>query len=178
MYTLGRAVTYSIIGIMVYMFGSAVMSAGPELQNYEKIIIGPVLILTGAIMLGLVRPAFSVGDGLKSKYGIKLSDKGILGAFGLGVVFALAFCPYTAVMFFGMLIPLALNSDVLGISYPLVFGVGTGLPVLIFAVLLGTSAAFAKAYLARITKIEPYIRKVLGAGFIIFGLYMIVEYFI
>ncbi|WP_424358908.1 aromatic aminobenezylarsenical efflux permease ArsG family transporter [Methanocella sp. MCL-LM] len=176
LYTLGRAATYGIIGLLIYAFGSAVMDSAPVLQDYEKIIIGPILVLVGVVMLELIKPNISVGDGLKAKYGLELSKRGVAGSFFLGAIFALAFCPYTAVMFFGLLVPLALESSYVGVSYPLLFGIGTGLPVLIFAILLGVSATFARAYVARIVKVEPYVRKVLGAGFLLYGLYLTITY--
>jgi cytochrome c-type biogenesis protein len=176
MYTVGRALTYSVIGLLAYAFGSTILDSARVLQDYEKIIIGVLLLIVGVIMLELVKPNISFGDSLKMKYGIKFSDKGVLGAFVLGAIFALAFCPYTAVMFFGLLIPLALSSSVLGMSFPLVFGIATGLPVLIFAILLGVSATFAKAYVSKIVKAEPYVRKALGAIFLIYGAYLLFTY--
>ena len=177
MYTIGRALTYTVIGLLAYVFGSTVMESAPSLQDYEKIIIGVLLLVVGIIMLELVKPNISIGDGLKEKYGLKLSDKGVLGAFGLGAIFALAFCPYTAVMFFGLLVPLSLSSGIMGTSFPLLFGIGTGLPVLVFAILLGISATFAKTYINKIVKAEPYVRKALGAIFILYGLFLLVGYF-
>ncbi len=176
MYTAGRALTYTIIGLLIFMFGSAVMDSAPSLQDYDKIILAPVLVLAGVVMLGLWKPNISVGDGLKAKYGLKLSEKGILGAFSLGAIFALAFCPYTAVMFFGLLMPFALTANAAGMSFMALFGIGTGIPVLVFAVLLGISASFAKVYIAKIVKFEPYLRKTLGAGFIVYGLYLLAQY--
>lgn len=176
MYTAGRAATYTIIGMLIFLFGSTVMDNAPSLQDYDKIILGPVLILAGVVMLGLWKPDFSAGEGLKDKYGLKLAEKGSIGAFFLGAVFALAFCPYTAVMFFGLLMPFALAADAPGISFMALFGIGTGIPVLLFAVLLGISSSFAKAYISKITRVEPYLRKVLGAGFILYGAWMIVAF--
>jgi len=176
MYTVGRALTYTLIGVLILAFGAGVMDNAPGLQDYEKIILAPVLVLTGVILLGLWKPNISLGDSLKQKYGMKLAENGVLGAFGLGAVFALAFCPYTAVMFFGLLMPLALKSNAIGMSYVALFGIGTGLPVLIFALLLGLSSSFARAYIKKIVGIEPYIRKTLGLGFIVYGGYLFVTY--
>ncbi len=176
LYTAGRALTYSVLGLLAYLFSSAILDSAPLLQDYDKVILGPLLLVVGVVMLELVKPNISVGDGLKAKYGLKLSNMGAVGAFGLGAIFALAFCPYTAVMFFGLLIPLTLSSSVLGVSYPLLFGIGTGLPVLLFAVLLGVSASFAKAYITKIVKAEPYVRKALGVGFILYGGYLLVAF--
>jgi len=176
MYTAGRALTYTVLGLAIYMFGSAIMDSAPLLQDYDKVILGPLLLVVGLVMLEIIKPDISFGGGLKEKYGLKLSNMGALGAFGIGAIFALAFCPYTAVMFFGLLIPLALSSSMAGISYPLMFGIGTGLPVLMFALLLSVSSTFAKAYISKIVKAEPYIRKALGIGFILYGLYLLAAY--
>ncbi len=104
LYTLGRALTYTVLGLAIYLFGSCIMDSAPLLQDYDKVILGPLLVIVGLVMVELVKPNISIGDSLKVKYGLKLSDKGALGAFGIGAIFALAFCPYTAVMFFGLLI--------------------------------------------------------------------------
>ncbi len=176
LYTVGRALTYTILGLLALMFSSAILDNAPLLQDYDKVILGPLLLVVGLVMLEIVKPNISVGDSLKAKYGLKLSNMGAFGAFGLGAIFALAFCPYTAVMFFGLLIPLTLSSNVLGISYPLLFGIGTGLPVLIFALFLGISSSFAKSYVSKVIKIEPYVRKALGIGFILYGVYLLAAY--
>ncbi len=174
MYTLGRAGTYSVLGLLIYVFGSTIMDTAPALQDYDKVILGPLLLLVGVVMLELVKPDISIGGRLKEKYGLMLSDKGKFGAFGLGALFALAFCPYTAVMFFGLLMPLALQSSFVGIGFPLLFGIGTGLPVLIFAILLGISTRVAKDYITKVLKVEPYVRKTLGVGFMLYGSYLLI----
>jgi len=176
MYTIGRALTYSAIGLMAYVFGSAIIDNAPLLQDYEKAIAGSLLIIVGLIMLGILKPGISFGDGLKLKYGAIFSEHGAMGAFMLGAIFALAFCPYTAVMFFGLLIPLALSASVMGACLPLLFGIGTGMPVLAFSILLGISATFAKAYISNIVKAEPYVRKALGAIFLAYGAYLLFVY--
>jgi cytochrome c biogenesis protein CcdA len=178
LYTCGRALTYTVLGLLIFAFGSAVMENAPALQDYEKLILGPVLIVAGAVMLELWKPDVRVGDGLKAKYSLPLAQKGMLGAFGLGAVFALAFCPYTAVMFFGLLMPLALESGPIGASFMPLFGIATGLPVLAFSALLGLSAAAARGYVASISRLEPYLRKALGAGFIAYGMYMLVQFLV
>lgn len=178
MYTLGRALTYSVIGVLVYLFGSTVMENAPALQEYDKLILGPVLILAGIIMLELWKPGINTGDALRAKIGLKVAQKGVPGSFALGAIFALAFCPYTAVMFFGLLMPLALESSIAGVGFPMLFGIGTGLPVLIFSVLLGMGASFARNYIDKITRIEPYLRKGLGVIFILYGAFLLISFFI
>jgi len=176
LYTAGRALTYTILGLLALMFSSAILDSAPLLQDYDRVILGPLLLVVGLVMLEIVKPNISVGDGLKASYGLKLSNMGALGALGLGAIFALAFCPYTAVMFFGLLMPLMLSSNVTGIGYPLLFGIGTGLPVLVFSLFLGISASFAKSYVSKVAMFEPYVRKALGIGFILYGGYLLTAY--
>jgi hypothetical protein len=53
----------------------------------------------------------------------------------LGVIFALSFCPFSAVLFFAMLIPLALGAGDPGVI-PAVFAFAMGLPVIVISYLL------------------------------------------
>ena len=96
----------------------------------------------------------------------------MLGAFFIGVVFALAFCPYSAALFFGMLIPITISSAD-GLYLPIIFALGTGLPVLLFTYLLAFTANSVGAFYTRITKIEKAMRYVAGIVFVLAGLYYV-----
>ena len=109
------------------------------LQKYMHLALGPLLIVVGMFLLGLIELNMGgggMGEGLQKR----VDAMGIWGALLLGVVFALTFCPTSAALFFGSLVPLSLkvNSSV---TLPVVYGVGTALPVMVFAVLLATSAS-------------------------------------
>ena len=88
----------------------------------------------------------------------------------IGVVFALAFCPYSGALFFGMLIPMTMASAD-GLYLPIVFAFGTGLPVILFTYLLAFTAGKVGIFYNRITKIEKIMRMVAGVVFILTGLY-------
>ncbi|MDD5496623.1 MAG: sulfite exporter TauE/SafE family protein, partial [Candidatus Omnitrophica bacterium] len=102
----------------------------------------------------------------------KLVDAGISGAFLLGIVFALAFCPVSAALFFGSLIPIAINGNC-GVMLPFIYGIGTGLPVLVFAFAIALGVSSLSRWFNRVSRIEYYMRKITGIIFILSGLYYI-----
>lgn len=175
-YTLGRALTYSIFGLLIFLFGASIAEAAPVIQSYENMILGSALILIGVVMLELVKPNISIGVGLKDKYGLNLSEKGLLGSLGMGAISSLAFCPCTAIVFFGLLMPLAIQSNLAGMGFPVLFGLGTGVPVLAFAALMGMSTKVAQSYINGILKFEPYVRTAFGLGFVTYGLYLLATF--
>lgn len=103
-YTLGRAVSYSALGILLY-FGANKFDISSLFNKYGERVLGPLLILIGIAMLDLISINFpGVGKLSEKLNGEKIRGK-YWGALLLGMVFALAFCPYSGVLFFGMLIP-------------------------------------------------------------------------
>ena len=126
----------------------------------------------GIILLGIVRIPFAQGGGRLSSIGEKVAKRGRVGAFLLGAVFALAFCPYTAVMFFGILIPMALKTTA-GVTIPAVFAIGTGLPVLLFAVLLSVGVTRVSRWLNKVTVAEIVMRKIVALTFLGVGVYLL-----
>ena len=124
-------------------------------------------------MLNIDRLSFNLGAGKLASIGGKVADRGMMGGFLLGALFALAFCPYSAVLFFGVLIPLALKSDG-GVALPAVFAIGTGLPVLIFGTLLSLGVARVSIWLNAVTRAETVIRKIVAIIFIGVGIYQVV----
>jgi len=127
----------------------------------------------GVIMLSINRMPFSLGGGRLSSIGGKVADWGMIGGFLLGALFALAFCPYSAVLFFGVLIPLALKSAG-GVTLPAVYAIGTGLPVLVFGTLLSAGVARVSTWLNAVTRAEKVIRVVVAIIFIGVGIYLVV----
>ncbi len=172
-YTIGRALTYMVFGLLIFAFGSTISDFAPLLQTYENLILGASLVIIGIVMLNILKLNFSLSEGKKSKYGLSLPDKGLLGALAMGAASSLALCPCTAVIFLGLLIPLSVKANLVGMSFPILFGIGTGVPILAFAILIGMSTKVAQTYLNNIVKYEPYVRKVFGVGFFIYGLYLL-----
>jgi len=171
LYSLGRGFSYTAIGLILYFGASKFHIARFFNQNGEKY-LGPLLIIIGLIMLNIIRLNFLGKSNFQEKLSEKFKDKGLLGSFLIGVVFALAFCPYSGALFFGMLIPMSIASAD-GLYLPIVFAFGTGLPVILFTYLLAFTAGKVGVFYNRITKIEKIMRTVAGVVFILTGLYYV-----
>lgn len=171
LYSLGRAFSYTTIGLILFFGANKFHIARFFSQNGEKY-LGPLLIVIGLIMLNIIKLNFLNKSNFTEKLSEKFQGKGLLGSFLIGAVFALAFCPYSGALYFGMLIPMTISS-VDGLFLPIVFAVGTGLPVIIFTYLLAFSAGKIGIFHKRISKVEKVMRLVAGVIFIITGIYYI-----
>lgn len=175
-YTLGRMVSYALIGWIIIYSLVSVPQIAMFLQKYMGKSLGPVLIVTGLILFEIITlrlPGFS----LSHKHHNKLAESGAPGAFLLGFIFALAFCPVSAALFFGSLIPLALNHQA-GALLPFIYGIGTGLPVLAFAVAIALGVTSLSHWFHKLTKVELYTRKITGVIFVGAGIYYIWAYWL
>jgi cytochrome c-type biogenesis protein len=168
-YTLGRMVSYAVLGWLIISSLLSVPQVAQVLQKYMGKALGPLLIVTGFVLLEVISIRLP-GLSLPQKHHNKLAESGAWGAFLLGFIFALAFCPVSAALFFGSLIPLAINSKS-GIVLPFMYGIGTGLPVLVFAVAIALGVTSLSRWFDTITRLEYYARKITGAVFIIVGFY-------
>ncbi|MBN1455837.1 MAG: sulfite exporter TauE/SafE family protein [Methanomicrobia archaeon] len=172
-YTLGRIVAYSVMGVGILVLGMNVIDVSLALQGIHGTILGMVMIVTGLVMIGLIRLNLTFGSGgLTERLGQKAARFGLVGAFLLGVLFALAFCPYSAVLFFGALIPLGLASDS-GLILPAIYGLGTGIPVLIFSLFFFLGVQEMNKHVKNVYKLERLLREVIGLLFVALGLYLV-----
>ena len=168
-YTIGRMLAYAILGFIIIRALLSAPLAANFLQKYMNKALGPILIIIGLFLLDILKfnmPSFSLSE----KHQETIAGSGAWGAFVLGLIFALAFCPISAALFFGSLIPLALNNR-LGAALPFVYGAGTGLPVLIFAFAIALGVTSLSHWFRRLAKLEYYMRKITGIVFILVGLY-------
>jgi len=175
LYTLGRAFSYGILGavlIFVLKQGQSIFKLQKLIASYGELFIGPLLILIGLFMLDFIKFNFSLTGKMTSKMEDKSTGGKIWTAFLLGVVFALAFCPYSGVLYFGGLIPLSVNYSY-GYALPFVFAVATGLPVIIFAWILAFSVSSLSGIYNKVKVFELWFRRVSAALFIIVGIYYI-----
>ena len=170
-YSLGRAFSYTIIGVILFLGASKFHIAKFFQQNGEKY-LGPVLIIIGLVMLNIIRLNFLNKTNFTDKLAEKFTGNGLLGSFLIGAIFALAFCPYSGALYFGMLIPMTISS-VDGLFLPIVFAFGTGIPVILFTYLLAFAAGNVGLFYNKISKVEKRIRKITGVIFIITGIYYI-----
>jgi cytochrome c biogenesis protein CcdA len=175
LYSLGRMVSYSLIGILIIGIGLGVPGINSFLEDTRTYFLGPLMIVAGILMLVADRISFG-GGGRLAALGKKVSDWGLWGAFLMGVIFAFAFCPYSAVLFFVTLIPIAMASTG-GITFPAFFAIGTGLPVIFFGALISGGVAAASGWITSLGKAEKWIRFLMALVFIGVGIYIIVTSF-
>ncbi len=167
-YTLGRAISYTTIGI-IFFFGAIQFELSSVLQEWGEKLLGPILIIIGLFMLGVLTLKISGIGSLTEKMENK-SNSGFWGVLLLGIVFALAFCPYSGVLYFGMLIPMTVTSAS-GLVLPFVFAIATGIPVIIFAWLIAFSVGSIGNLYNKIKVFEMWFRRVIAVVFIGVGLY-------
>ncbi|MDD5086943.1 MAG: aromatic aminobenezylarsenical efflux permease ArsG family transporter, partial [Candidatus Nanoarchaeia archaeon] len=172
LYTLGRMLTYVLIASGIVWFGVNIQLIALFLQKYGEKILGPLLLIIGIVMLDVFKINFLKSSNKLNNLKEKIAKKGFLGSFLLGVVFALAFCPFSAVLFFGMLIPIALKAGD-GLLIPSVFAFATGLPVIIFSFILVYSVSKLGKIMNKIQTFEKWMRKIVAIVFIIAGFYYI-----
>jgi len=175
LYTLGRVFSYSVLGILMVAVGLEIPWVSLALQQISEPVLGPLLILIGLIMLSINKISIGRGSGKLVSLGGKIADWGMLGGFLLGVIFALAFCPYSAVLFFGVLIPLALKSTG-GLGLPAVYAIGTGLPILVLGILLSFGVSRVPSWVDALNRAQPRIRVVVSLIFIGVGIYYLVPW--
>jgi len=178
-YTLGRGISYTLLATLIY-FGLSSFQVSKIFQGWGDKVLGPVLIIIGLIMFGVIKINFKNNSQIVEKIKLWLAGKGYLGSLILGMLFALAFCPYSGVMFFGVLVPLTLKS-VGGLLLPPLFALGTGLPVIIFAILIAFSMQVVGKAFKAVQEIEKWLRYGVASIFIITGVYymqFLIKYFI
>lgn len=173
-YTLGRAISYTLLGVVLFL-GASKMEISLLFQGWGEKLLGPLLVLMGIFMLGLLKIEFPGLSKLKYMLGEK-SKNSYWSTLLLGVVFALAFCPYSGVLFFMMLIPISIAS-VSGLYLPFIFAIGTGLPVILFAWLLAFAVGNVSAVYNRIKSVEVWFRRIVAVLFIGVGIYYVVVVF-
>jgi thiol:disulfide interchange protein len=170
-YTLGRAVAYTGLAAVIFL-GADQLALSGWFQQYGEKILGPLLILIGLFMLGVLKINFP-GMG---KFAQKYQEKGVSNFWEvlfIGILFALAFCPYSGVLYFGMLMPMTVSSSS-GLLLPVIFALATGIPVIIFAwVLAYTVAGIGKLYNG-LKVFEKWFRRVVAVLFIGIGVYYVI----
>ena len=170
LYTVGRALVYTAIGVLLVTSLLSAPTVSMTLQTWMNKLLGPILILVGMVMLGLLRLTFR-GRGMSERLQQRVEGWGLLGALALGALFALSFCPVSATLFFGSLLPLAVKHGS-GVLLPFIYGIGTAIPVVIFAIVLAFGARWLGKIFERVTQVERVMRTLTGIVFVAVGIYM------
>ena len=168
-YTLGRGFSYTILATVIY-FGVSSFEVSRIFEGWGDKILGPVLIIVSLVMFGVIKINISGQNQNIERLKEWLSNKGYIGSLLLGALFALAFCPYSGILFFGVLIPLVLNSTE-SLLLPPIFALGTGLPVIIFSFLITFSIQRVGRAFKIIQKTEKIIRFIVASVFLSSGIY-------
>ncbi len=174
LYTLGRAITYTAIPLIIF-FGVDQLKFSGFFQRYGEKIIGPLLIVIGLFMLDFIKVNFPAMNRLPTRMQHKETWSS-LDAILLGIVFALAFCPYSGVLYFGMLVPMTVSSAS-GLYLPVVFALATGIPVIIFSWLLAYTVSGIGGFYHKVKTFELWFRRVIAFLFIVVGVYYIFRAF-
>lgn len=167
-YLLGKALVYTLLGVAVILAGRQLAQSSIPVIVVARKVLGPLMIILGLYLLGLLPLRFSLGQGLSGWLEAR-AGAGFSGAFLLGTAFSFAFCPTLFLLFFGLTIPLALSSPV-GVVYPGVFALGTTLPLLGLAGLLAAGVGATNAYLAGAHRLEAWLRPAAAIVLILAGL--------
>lgn len=172
LYTLGRAISYTAIALIIYMGADQFKFSG-FFQQYGEKILGPLLIIVGLFMFDVIKIKFPGMSGLTSKMENK-TRWGYIDAILLGMVFALAFCPYSGVLYFGMLVPMTISSPS-GLYLPLIFAIATGIPVIIVSWILAYTLSGISGFYNKVKSFEIWFRRIIAVLFILVGIYYIIR---
>ncbi len=173
-YTLGRAISYTGLGVILF-FGASKMHVSMLFQGWGEKLLGPLLIIIGLFMLDFIKVKMPGFSGLTEKIG-EHSKRSYRGTLLLGMIFAMAFCPYSGVLYFAILIPMTITSAS-GLFLPFIFAIATGLPVIIFAWLLAYAMGNVGKIYNRIKVFELWFRRMVAVLFILVGTYYILIFF-
>ena len=174
LYTLGRMAAYAALAVLAVAGILSIPGAAGFLQMHMNRLLGPVLILVGMVLLELISfrtPSLLDGQKLQGR----VEKAGLLGAAALGFLFALSFCPVSAGLFFGRLVPLALEHGS-ALVPAAAYGVGTAAPVVVFAVLFALGARAVGAWFNRLSRFDRWARGATGVVFIAAGVYYCLRY--
>ena len=171
LYTLGRAVAYAMLGaVLIFLIrkGEDAFGIQDAISTIGEWILGPALVLVGLFMLFghlLHLPKFGFSGQASGSW-----TQGALGAFILGVLFAMAFCPTSGMLFFGMLIPMsAVESG--GYVLPVVYAIATSLPVLVAAWIIAFSMQALSKGMGKIAIFQCWLNRLVALLFTLLGLY-------
>ena len=172
-FIIGRAITYTSIGLLIF-FGASQFTISGFIQQWGEKLLGPLLIIVGLFMIGIIKPNFK-GVRILGKIALQLNQNRYIDVLLMGIVLALAFCPYSGVLYFGMLMPLTLtNASGSGFYLPFVFAIATGIPALIFTWFIAYSASNISKNFNDVKSFEKVFRKIVAVLFIGIGIYYII----
>lgn len=172
LYTVGRVAAYVVLAFVLVNTALSTPTVSLFLQRYVHLLLGPTLIVVGMLLVGLIELNFG-GGGVSDRTKARVDRLGVWGALALGVLFALAFCPTSAALFFGnVMSSLSAGST---IALPLLYGVGTALPVIAFAVLIAVGSQKLGGVFNAVGRVEYWARMATGWAILAVGVWLTVS---
>lgn len=175
LYTLGRSLTYVLVALVVVKSLLSISAVSMFLQQRMNQLLGPALLLVGLLLLDVIPWPWTGGAAIFEKLQTSVSRLGLWGAGLLGLVFALTFCPVSAALFFGSLVPLAVKHKS-ALLLPSLYGVGTAIPVVVFSLILAFAANWLSRAFNALTAIERWVRRATAVVFMLVGGYYCLVY--
>ena len=170
-YALGRVIAYVAIAAALVAGLASAPTLSHTLQKHMSVLVGPILIVVGAILFDLVPLPSLPTSGRFANLRTRLSAGGPIGTFALGVVLTLAFCPSSAALFFGGLIPLAAERNA-PFLLSAVFGVAAVLPVVAVAFTIAFASSRTARMLDALASFERWSKRITAAICLAVGLYL------
>jgi len=179
MYALGKIIAFTGLAA-IFTLGGSVLPTQHFFETYGEMLLGPFLIIGGLFMLEFFKFHKHGSKHHESgSFSERIISKSVSGSakwsLFLGIIFSLAFCPYSGVLYFGGLIPLTL-AEPAGLLLAVIFAIGTGLPVIIVSWVLAYSFAGLGNFYDKIQVFEVWFRRVTAVIFILMGIYVVIEY--
>lgn len=177
LYTVGRTLSYVLVALIVVKSLLSMSSVSLFLQRNLNKGLGPVLVIVGLLLLDVIPWPWTGGGGSAffERIQKKAANLGLWGAGLLGFILALTFCPVSAALFFGSLLPLSVQHES-PVLMPSVYGLGTALPVVVFAGILAFAANRVSKAFNALTFIERWMRRITAVVFILVGGYYCLAY--
>lgn len=170
-YGLGRILVHVLVGVLILRGFASTAEASSLMKIVASKIAGPIFMTLGVVLSGWMELRMPKGSSTIKKKILADGRSGPFRTFAIGCVFSLIPCPETAALFFGGLLPIAIQHNSFYL-FPLLFGLGTGLPVMLAGFLLSMGINKLADGLGSVRSVEPFLRALTSTAFFLVGLYL------
>jgi len=167
----GKVVAFSLIGFLAWILGQSFETKMTEYFPIFRKVIGPLLIVTGIVLLGIFKLRFLSRLTMRIPMVLK---EGKFGSFMLGASFSLAFCPTMFVLFFVWLMPTVVSTSY-GFILPAVFGIATSIPLILLFVFIWLFDA-KRLIMKKSMKFGRIVQRIAGFILVVIGLLDTITY--
>lgn len=174
MFVVGKVIAFMLLSVPL-LLGAKISAIEHLLEHYGEPLMAFFMIASGVFMLFAGHLHHNHDHGVISKIEKHDGKSGALWAMLLGMFFSIAFCPHRLIYFLTM-IDLALSvAPTVSWLYPLIFSLGTGLPILLIAIIVAYSATGIARLTNSLHTFEKWFRYVCALLFIGVGVYLAIH---